>query len=445
MGQFFVVVNLDKGLQLDLGKFCWELTGIMSFFLKQSGSWNGDRIIIIGDYASSIPPGILNSVERDMVEFAGNAYSYISSLVGKDVDYLYDEPRPHGIQTLALVNLSIREYVREDLFTGENEHPDLSEAIFARCTWTDDICSMGQAEKLWYQGSWAGSRLTIGDLEDYKNKTGYKDITDRVFYEVYTLWNLNRSESCDCHLCVKFRAMKKEWSKPHTEGWKTSSHIASDAAMSLSDDGPSPTVIQPGPTFLRQWPRDIQHQIFAELSALSLASCALTCRAFYDEATITLYRNVVLSSPKQTKVFPTTLRNSVLKQNSVRKLSIPVKIDAEYRQHVDSILKQVPELKHLILQPCWLSLGDLATENYSFQLESLWWGLIPDDSLNQFLRSQPSVKTFRLPLNYRPRSAWFEFWPDVLPNVETITCSYAMKETLEGLKSIQNRDVSFDL
>jgi len=64
MGQYWVLINIDKKQKVYWGKFGeFYLTTGMSAYLcgpeaQSSTSWARDRLILIGDYARDIPVGI---------------------------------------------------------------------------------------------------------------------------------------------------------------------------------------------------------------------------------------------------------------------------------------------------------------------------------------------------------------------------------------------------
>jgi hypothetical protein len=114
MGQYWVLINIDKKQKSYWGKFgeFYFSTRISSYLCgpdaESSTSWAGDRLIFIGDYADDIPAGIVEDNDtRDMFTYAGGDSTHRPYRS----NYNYEE-------TSALRNLCTREYIRADLFPG---------------------------------------------------------------------------------------------------------------------------------------------------------------------------------------------------------------------------------------------------------------------------------------------------------------------------------------
>jgi hypothetical protein len=111
MGQYFIIINIDKRQRVDIAKF-----GEGYFDAQISGhlcdadvqtSWAGDRLILIGDYAQDIPAGIKE--ESDTI----NMFTYDGDFTSP-----YVIMRDSYSKTSVLRNLCTREYIRADLFPG---------------------------------------------------------------------------------------------------------------------------------------------------------------------------------------------------------------------------------------------------------------------------------------------------------------------------------------
>ncbi|KAG8812541.1 hypothetical protein FRB91_005061 [Serendipita sp. 411] len=447
MGQYFIFVNLDKGTYRTLGKLGESWADWWTAYL-QTGGRNRDRVICIGDYAEYFPHQVLTEDEYSQYILSGmSPYKWVSQTVGgRCVD---SSLRSTKYKERVLVNISQREYVRDDFFTdyGQSKywHPSLNQAVIARIVWSQDDSMSLTGPRLWNFGSWAGSRLTVGKLENYSKDTGYKDITEVVFYEVFTVWAEVEgiAHSCDCSLCEKWREMKQDGFDPYKE---PSNDAKSDPAIIVDDEVPrtsqagsnSPLADSPSDRFYRPrfFPLDIQYHIFAQLDISTLAACALVCQAFVHEANQALYRNVSITTSEHTNQLLDTLVRDPAKKRCIRRLEIQLGLDAAVRQASHEILKQLPSLEHLTFLPCWMSYGQLENhlEEYPFKLRSLLWGLIPDRSMLLFLRSQSSILELELPPGYEPLSDWFRFWPSLLPNLQRATAEASMLRALRALK-----------
>ncbi|KAG8839871.1 hypothetical protein FRB91_006731 [Serendipita sp. 411] len=451
MGQYFIFVNLDKGTYRTLGKLGESWADWWTAYL-QTGSRNGDRVICIGDYAEHFPHQVLTEDEYSQYISSGmSPYKWVSHTVrGRCVDPSWRSPR---YKERVLVNISQREYVRDDFFRedyGQSKdwHPSLNQAVIARIVWSQDDSMSLNGPRLWNLGSWAGSRLTVGELEDYSKNTGYKDITEVVFHEVFTVWAEDEgiAYSCDCSLCGKWREMEKEGFDPYKEPnefTETDPAITADEGIlpvSHAESNSPPTDSSSyGFEQPRFFPLDIQHYIFAYLDASALAVCALVCRAFVPEANRALYHNVSLTTSRHTSQFLDTLVKDPTKKQRIRRLEIQLGLDATVRQTSHEILKDLPNLEHLTFLPCWMSYVELDSrlEVYPFKLRSLSWGLIPDRNMLLFLRSQSSIEELEFPPGYEPLSDWFKFWPSLLPNLQCVIAELSMLDALRALKVIE--------
>jgi hypothetical protein len=114
MGQYWVLINIDKKEKSYWGKFgeFYFSTGISAYLCgpdaKSSTSWAGDRLILVGDYADDIPAGIAEDNDtQDMFTYTGGDPTSRS--------HRWD---CHYEETSVLRNLCTREYIRADLFPG---------------------------------------------------------------------------------------------------------------------------------------------------------------------------------------------------------------------------------------------------------------------------------------------------------------------------------------
>ncbi|KAG8850650.1 hypothetical protein FRB91_008873 [Serendipita sp. 411] len=456
MGQYFDIVNLDGRTFVEYTKFgeVWSYDSFACFATDYW--WIGSRLIFLGGPAERFPPGVLTAEEKkeSLEAISSGRWARSFTECNRPINWELDDQ-----EELVLVNLSSCEYIRGDLFTGKpararsgsnehNNHPGLDQALLARITWTHDPNMNIGGPRLWNYGSWAGSRVGIKYLKDYQDRNGYKDITEVVFYEAYTVWDMDLGLICNCALCEKYLQMKQNGFDPYKEPERQQNDL------SLGDDSRPETI--PGVEHLptsskpvntsymrayrqpRYFPLDIQCLIFAELPPSSLAACALVCRGFVHEAIRALYRNVSMRSALHMNMLLDILKMEPFKTYYIQHLSLQLRIMAVDRDTLHSILKELPNLKHLTLSPCWISYGDASIYDYPFQLHSLYWGLIPDLSMNLFLRSQPSIQNLEFPEGYDPISDWFRFWPDLLPNLRSATATKGMLRALRDLEVVKN-------
>jgi hypothetical protein len=123
MGQYFMLINLDKGYRRFLGKFgelyLWTKVAMYLYDKDPQYSWAGDRLILLGDYARDFPTGVLTPFE-DKFE---PRFEWVSGFPDPRRGDLYSE-------TSVLRNLCTREYIRADLFPG-------AATWFRACIWVD--------------------------------------------------------------------------------------------------------------------------------------------------------------------------------------------------------------------------------------------------------------------------------------------------------------------
>ncbi|KAG8831602.1 hypothetical protein FRC17_002877 [Serendipita sp. 399] len=443
MGQGFYFVNIDQRSYAYVGKIgeSWHEEFWLNHLVNRF--WAEDRIVVVGEGAHNFPPSSLNRDELDLCPPTKCPSQWIDDDF-KELEYAEWRHPLRYVGNKALVNLSQQEYIRGDLFSGIHTE---------------------RGPKLWHFGLWAGSRLALENASDYVNDPEFKDITEVVFYEVYTVWEADRvgwsnrgPSRCHCQLCEKFREMRRRNFDPLREPAPPSSlsplpSIQIDGVLEpptangvvLSGkaiSGNTPVSSHQEPRSIKQlWfiPMDVQYCIFAELDRFSLASCALVCHAFAREATRALYRRVELWVSTYTKEFCHTLKSDPMKKFYIRRLSLQIQISATYCQHAHNILKELPNLEYLEFYPCWVSYGERKNFNdYPFKLRSLRWGLIPDIAMLLFMRSQPSIEELEFYPGQEPPSDWFKFWPDLLPNLRLARASSNMLNLIRGLKAGAN-------
>ncbi|KAG8831601.1 hypothetical protein FRC17_002876 [Serendipita sp. 399] len=336
-------------------------------------------------------------------------------------------------ENTVIANLSQGEYIRGDLFKGiETEkggvHPGLNLALAARIMWSSDpsLAFRPPCPRLWNFGTWAGSRLAIGDLGDYKGEISFKDITDIVFYEVYALWKLHyRCEVPHYEEREKFDLYREP--DPLPPSFSLRETIATETVSFAS------SMNQP-----RYFSVDVLGYIFVYLDTPSLLSCALASRAFAYEANRALYRTVCLSTVGYTQAFNGTLGRDPVKKYYMRHLELQLEMNPKSRQLAHNILTELPNLERLKFHSCWLSYEVTdGFQQYPFKLRSLSWGLIPNMALLLFLRSQPSIETLEFSPEYEPLSDWFRFWPDLLPNLRNVEAEDWMIAALCNLEVVK--------
>ncbi|KAG8770722.1 hypothetical protein FRC16_006247, partial [Serendipita sp. 398] len=282
--------------------------------------WEGDRVILIGDYTINFPPAVLSAAEQQEWLMNDSPYDWISETFKGEHGGLSPT---HDTGNKAILNLSNHEYIRGDHFNGGGQHPTMHQVILSRISWSHDPSMSMQGPTLWNYGTWAGSRLAIADIKECESNPRYKDITETVFYEIYEVYELDDPhERCDCYLCTKFREMKNNKFDPYEEPESSISPVMFESNTSLQTC--QSTLIH-RPFIL---PAEVRSLIFVDLPSPSLAACALVCRAFTSEATRLLYRNVSLHLPEYTETFSKTLLCDPLKNVYIRRLSIQLKIEA---------------------------------------------------------------------------------------------------------------------
>lgn len=207
MGQYWVFANLDKkqtsGHLGKLGEFygsevptsiMWLLaipskpiTADLESGDPRFGSWAGDRVICLGDYAHSMPDGVLTEAEKTS-SIASSPYSHISAY--KEIE-LYQANRliyPNGYDWV-LRNLTKKEFVRASAITLDeypghlHSHPSLGQALMTLICWSDDPSASMNVNFEITRGDWAGDRFDIRPLREVEeeiDKHDWMDISEAV-------------------------------------------------------------------------------------------------------------------------------------------------------------------------------------------------------------------------------------------------------------------------
>ncbi len=109
MGQYFIIVNLDKKEyihphKLNTGAKLWEIAvnpiaGVFPFLLRKSsetgggdieknyknaGRWAGDRIVVVGDYDNS---GLYDKAEEEFKEISEEIKEEIEDFLGRKIGW----------------------------------------------------------------------------------------------------------------------------------------------------------------------------------------------------------------------------------------------------------------------------------------------------------------------------------------------------------------------
>ncbi|KAF9066093.1 hypothetical protein BDP27DRAFT_1424232 [Rhodocollybia butyracea] len=222
----------------------WEVTEDVRFlYLRtelQYRSWEGNRIIFLGDYTRDLPQGLLTGEDREKLnEWAeimkSRSHYEPPDDVSEDVsllnralhnmedefltDYLVytDIPEAYRWSNLRftgftlrcapstspenrwmLRNLTKKEYVIRST-AGISSDSGLTQALFSLICWSDDSsismeCDDADRERM-IRGPWAGDRidLTVDSLHDHKNDSAWRDITKDV---LVFLEKLAKSDDC---------------------------------------------------------------------------------------------------------------------------------------------------------------------------------------------------------------------------------------------------------
>jgi hypothetical protein len=256
MGQYWKVINLDRdetmGVWGKLGECLFDTTpSMLILFLgvptspitssshsrgQPIGSWAGDRIICIGDYAEDYPPDLLTAGEvaslkakLDEDDSAINLYC-----ITDDFHHCPTISTPEELCTddiWVLRKLTKFEYVRADTLTVSGTpvrgaftgFPGLGEVVLSRISW-----STGNSTSMSYKGDitrgvWAGDRFDIRTIESTENPCNgehWKDVSEEVTQEIFAIWEseygpnwihqryLSTHFSRGCDDCTQYRFQK---------------------------------------------------------------------------------------------------------------------------------------------------------------------------------------------------------------------------------------------
>jgi hypothetical protein len=114
MGQYWELLNIDTREKLIFssllkwGEMYLALSCDAIKCLASGNSWAGDRIVLIGDYAVELPPGVLSEEEEREQDKPG--YTDTSGYEP------FNWPTEAG--KVAIRNLNSREYITDRLFPG---------------------------------------------------------------------------------------------------------------------------------------------------------------------------------------------------------------------------------------------------------------------------------------------------------------------------------------
>ncbi|KIM36818.1 hypothetical protein M413DRAFT_448941 [Hebeloma cylindrosporum] len=182
-------------------------------FQEVASIWAGDRIICLGDYATSWPQNILDAVDflpkssdqtsHDPTQMSPEAFTASCKLI-IDVDFgpdmLVAFPRD---RVWALRNISKKLYVRSDrvpTINGEKNleyeshhglqsFPGLGQVVLANILWSDDSSTSMRFSDV--QGGWAGDRIDIrlmDDVAEEMQEQGWKDISRQEVIKIYDIF-----------------------------------------------------------------------------------------------------------------------------------------------------------------------------------------------------------------------------------------------------------------
>ena len=236
MGQYWEFVNIDKRLSSGhlgkLGEFfasrtsdeLMYLLAIPAVPLKNpstlrgvdvAGSWAGDRIICLGDYADSWPDGVVSdgdfsqaasgvtSESEDATDRSPQTFTESCRTI-RTVDYGYEKHVSYPTDRVwALRNISKELYVRSDgvptINGGENftyeDHdglegfPNLGHVLLKNILWSDDESTAMYFSDV--RGAWAGDRIDIrlmDDVAEEMQEGGWVDISRRevtILYDIF--------------------------------------------------------------------------------------------------------------------------------------------------------------------------------------------------------------------------------------------------------------------
>jgi hypothetical protein len=253
MGQF---INIDKEEKLDevFGKWTelqWVINQQKIHVLALGNPWAGDRIMVIGRDAHYFPPGILTEEEKDYLD-GYECMQFRDALRRGSVKL----ELLRGENAIVLRNLSSREYITNRLFScklafphvlpqvstlilrvssppttspkvvpdSDDRHPDLSQALVSKISWSSSGSLGIPWHPNWHWGSWAGARIDFTLFSNIEKPEEWKDITEATFRDLWKAFSISGilNPECKCNLCEIYRQMCPEEEEKKDQAGKKS-------------------------------------------------------------------------------------------------------------------------------------------------------------------------------------------------------------------------------
>ncbi|KIM36805.1 hypothetical protein M413DRAFT_448932 [Hebeloma cylindrosporum] len=209
MGQYWGFVNIDK---FRSSGFHEEPSNRSRYVREVAGTWAGDRVICLGDYARSWPDGVV--IENFSLENCKVAPEERSQW---DQQQLYRESctkygqLDYGLKPAisypndriwALRNITKKLYVRSDGIptiddknnltyyehNGLQSLPGFGQVLLTNILWSDDDSTAMEFSDV--RGSWAGDKLDIrlfDDVAEEFREGGWKDISRQEAIKLYNI------------------------------------------------------------------------------------------------------------------------------------------------------------------------------------------------------------------------------------------------------------------
>lgn len=137
---------------------------------------------------------------------------------------------------------------------------------------------------------------------------------------------------------------------------------------------------------------EITGDIFSYLDPSDLAAFAISSKLLGPQATKILYSSVKLTYADQTEVLLQTITRRSELTGYIKEIRVVTKAHWKSLQIAHEILKQLPALRSLEFDRCWLSYETVPYYEYPFTLRSLTWGLKKDAACERFCHAHPSAK-----------------------------------------------------